>query len=66
MLRNLVLEYRSSKNMTMEDFANLIGVSPPTIAKIERGEMPSKLVIAKVAHLLGVSYGDLVKGEENK
>ena len=52
--------------MTAEQFAEKIGVSPPTISKIERGETPSKLVVAKVAHLLGVSFSDLWAEEEVK
>lgn len=65
MMKELVLRYRAEHDITQQELADRIGVTAPTIGKIEAGEMPSKLVIAKVAMLLGVSYKDLEKGEES-
>ena len=63
MLRDFVLKYRAEHNMTVVQFADKIGVTAPTIQKIESGETPSRLVIAKVANLLGVDYSELVREE---
>lgn len=66
MLKDLVLDYRAKHNLSASEFAKLAGVTLPTVLKIERGEKPSRLVVAKVANALGMSYGELIEKIEHQ
>lgn len=61
-----VKQYRISKGMSIEAFANQIGVSKLTLIKIEQGEAnPTLSVIWKIANGLNISVSALLSMESD-
>jgi transcriptional regulator with XRE-family HTH domain/mannose-6-phosphate isomerase-like protein (cupin superfamily) len=53
--------YRKSRNLSLEQFASLSGVSKSMISKVERREsLPSTAVLSKLAEALGVTFSRLM------
>jgi transcriptional regulator with XRE-family HTH domain len=56
MLKDRIRELRLSRNLTQEDFANILGVSRPAITKYETGERePDYQTLIKISDYFGVS-----------
>jgi transcriptional regulator with XRE-family HTH domain len=64
-LRDRIMEYRAKNDLSQVQLAAALGVTVPTVIKIESGAMPSRLVIAKAAVLLGIPYTEAEKEAEN-
>ena len=55
-------EYRAERYLTVDEFAELIGVTPQTLYRIARGEThPRPTTIRKIAKSLGVHPTDIVE-----
>jgi transcriptional regulator with XRE-family HTH domain/mannose-6-phosphate isomerase-like protein (cupin superfamily) len=53
--------YRKSRNLSLEQFAGLSGVSKSMISKLERQEsIPSTVILSKLAEALGVTFSRLM------
>jgi transcriptional regulator with XRE-family HTH domain len=56
-----VINLRSDRGMTQAQLAEMIGISQPRIARIERGEANPRLItLSKLAHALDVSLSELL------
>ena len=56
---------RRQKNLTQEDLAGALGVTPQAVSKWENdGACPDITLLPKLAKLLGVSVDTLLSGEE--
>ena len=56
----VVAELRKRAGMGQDDFADEIGVSQPTLSRIERGKvLPDALVYKRIAEAVGMTVGDL-------
>lgn len=63
----LIRENRCRYTLTQEKLAELVGVSPEYISKIETGKSKVSLsILIKIANVLNVSLDDLVAGSLNK
>jgi transcriptional regulator with XRE-family HTH domain len=55
-------EYRAERYLTVDEFAELIGVTPQTLYRIARGEThPRPTTIRKIAKNLGVHPTDIAE-----
>jgi len=59
--KNFVRAWREERGFTQERLAHEIGVTHPTISRIENGEGYRKDTIYKIAAALDVSVGDLLE-----
>ena len=51
-----ISEWRQNKNMSQEEMANRIGVTPQAVSKWERGQsLPDVALLADICFVLGVS-----------
>ncbi len=58
--------YRRQKNLTQEDLANALGVSPQAVSKWENDQTcPDISLLPALAKLLGVTTDELLSGKEN-
>jgi len=59
-LGKVVAALRKKRGISQQEFAGNIGVSQPTLSRIERGQtMPDALVHRRIAYALGISSGQL-------
>lgn len=59
-----IAEQRKAKGMTQLDLANKLHITDKAISKWERGlSSPDVGLLSQLADILGVSVGDLLKGE---
>lgn len=66
-MSNKIKEYRQFRNLSMEALGNLVGTTPSTISKIEKGIMRlSDRWMAPIAEALGVSMADLLDESETE
>lgn len=57
----IIRHYRKSKNMTQEEMANRLGVTPPAVNKWENGgSLPDIMLLAPIARLLGITLDTLL------
>ncbi len=49
-------EARESRHMTQRELAELSGIKQPMLARIERGQMPNLVTIAKIAAALNAAF----------
>jgi transcriptional regulator with XRE-family HTH domain len=56
----MIMHYRAKEGISAKELAERIGIAEPTLLKIERGKKPSRLVLAKIANVFGMTYSDLV------
>ncbi len=55
---------RKQQGLTQERVSNMLGVSRPYVAKMERGEkMPNAPMIIKIADIFGVTADQLMRDE---
>lgn len=54
------------RGMKKTDLLTLAGISPPTLAKLSKGETVTTEVIEKVCNALGVQPGDIMEIEQAK
>jgi len=55
---------RKRREFTQEQMGELLAVSRPYVAKLERGEkMPNALMIIKIADIFGVTADQLMRDE---
>lgn len=54
------------RGMKKTDLLTLAGISPPTLAKLSKGETVTTEVIEKVCNALGVQPGDIMEIETSK
>ena len=54
------------RGMKKTDLLTLAGISPPTLAKLSKGETVTTEVIEKVCNALGVQPGDIMEIEQSK
>lgn len=65
MINKLLKQIRTAKELSQEQMAEILGVSRPTYADIEKGVGEVTLsALGRVAKELGVSLGSLVVGED--
>lgn len=65
MLGNKIKSYRESKKMTQNEVADIIGVSPATISKYEKGTLePNIEALKKLSELFEISVDELINEEE--
>lgn len=61
-LGKVVGALRKKRKIPQEDFAKAIGVSQPTLSRIERGQsMPDALVLRRIADALGLTMDQLTQ-----
>ena len=68
MMKTLIREKRTEKNMTQEELSQLLKVSRQTIISLEKGKYKPSLVLAhKLAQIFECSIEDLFifEGDEN-
>ncbi len=62
-----VRELRNSRELTLQNLADMTGLSPSLLSLVERGKTsPSIGTLVSVAHALGVHMSDLVPGEQSE
>ena len=64
---NRISRCRQNRNMTQEELAGRIGVTPQAVSKWERGQsIPDTILLADICQVLGVSAGYLlgIEGQE--
>jgi XRE family transcriptional regulator, regulator of sulfur utilization len=55
-------EYRAERNLTIEEFADLLGTTPRTLYRIARGEtVPRPTTIRRFAKALGVQASEITE-----
>ena len=54
------------RGMKKTDLLTLAGISPPTLAKLSKGETVTTEVIEKVCNALGVQPGDIMEIDQAK
>ncbi len=62
-INNLVIPlkyFRRRRNLSVDRLAEISGVSPNTIAKIERGYLPRQDVIRRLSEKLGIPISELI------
>lgn len=60
MVAKTLSEYRAERYLTVDEFAELIGVTPQTLYRIARGEThPRPTTIRKIAKSLGVHPNEI-------
>lgn len=65
-LKNRLRLWRVQEGLTIEEVADLAGLSPAMISRVERGERRlAPLTRARVARCLGVSIRELFAVDEN-
>ena len=59
--RVFIREWRKHRGLTLVQLANRVGVSQPTVSRIERGEQPySQPILEAFADALGCEPADLI------
>lgn len=67
MLGEKIKSYRESKNMTQNEIANILDVSPATVSKYESGALePNIESLKRLAELFEISIDGLLNDEEDK
>ena len=62
-----IFRYRTSLGMSQSVFADMIGRSQTMVSMYEGGQrLPSTQIIAEIAKVLGVSFGDLYFSDEER
>lgn len=62
-----ILKHRTALGMNQVDFADAIGRSQTMISMYEKGQrLPSTQILAQIAKVLGVSFGELYFSEEER
>lgn len=65
LLSNKIKEYRTEKNLTQQQLADLVKVSSRTIISLEKGQYnPSVLLAYHLSRIFGVAIEDLFHFEE--
>lgn len=60
-LRNTLRTLRRQKNVTQEDLANYLGITPQSVGKWERGEgYPDITLLPKIALYFGITVDELL------
>ncbi len=63
---DVIRKYRKERNMTQEEMANRLGVTPPAVNKWEKGNSyPDIAMLAPIARLLNVTLDELLSFEED-
>ena len=66
-MKNRIEELRSSKGITQEDFARMLGVSRQTVSSLENGRYnPSILLAHRIAKFFGMSIEEVFDCEEEE
>lgn len=61
----VIRTYRKKANMTQEEMASRLGVTPPAVNKWEKGNsLPDIMLLAPIARLLGISVDTLLVFQE--
>ncbi len=61
-----IKNFRISKELTQQEFADLLTIAPQTVSKWERGaSYPDIFYLYKISKILDVSILDLLKGDED-
>jgi transcriptional regulator with XRE-family HTH domain len=64
-MASLISDLRNSKNLTQKELAEQLGITDKAVSKWERGlSCPDISLLPKLSQILGVTIGELVKGEE--
>ena len=64
-LGEVIRKYRKELNMTQEEMAEKLGVTPPAVNKWEKGvSMPDIMLLAPIARLLGITLETLLSFKE--
>lgn len=62
-----ILKHRTALGMSQVDLADLIGRSQTMVSMYEKGQrLPSTQIIANIAKVLGVSFGELYSSTDEK
>ena len=62
-----ILKHRNALGMSQVDLADLIGRSQTMVSMYEKGQrLPSTQIIANIAKVLGVSFGELYSSADEK
>lgn len=62
-----ILKHRTALGMSQVDLADLIGRSQTMVSMYEKGQrLPSTQIIANIAKVLGVSFGELYSSADEK
>lgn len=60
--KNMIKEYRIKRNITQEQLAEIIGISPRQIQRIENNQsQPSLETLKKLIKILAISDKDIIK-----
>ena len=63
---SLISKLRKEKNLSQQELADLLGVSPKTISKWECGNgLPDISILKKVSEVLGVTIEELLEGNQS-
>jgi transcriptional regulator with XRE-family HTH domain len=61
LLGDLIRRRRKNGELSLREAADEIGVSAPTLQRVESGQIPNTSSLVRIAGWLGVSLGDLQK-----
>ena len=60
----VILKKRREKNLTQEELAAALGVSPQAVSNWERGGYPEITLLPGLANLFGITIDELMGNEE--
>ena len=61
LLQELIRSRRKADNLSLRDAADKIGISAPTLQRVEAGQAPNTASLVRIAEWLHVSLDDLVR-----
>jgi transcriptional regulator with XRE-family HTH domain len=59
LLGDLIRRRRKSDELSLREAADQIGISAPTLQRVEAGQLPNTTGLLRIAHWLGVSLDDI-------
>jgi transcriptional regulator with XRE-family HTH domain len=66
LLGDLIRSRRENEGLSLRDAAEEIGVSAPTLQRVETGQVPNTASLMRITSWLGVSLDDLRPGHKDR
>jgi transcriptional regulator with XRE-family HTH domain len=61
LLRDLIRSRRKSESLSLRDAAEQIGISAPTLQRVEAGQIPNTASLIRIAEWLKLSIDDILR-----